>query len=44
MSLKYELETAEDEIRSAFQVFDKVIKKFYYILPYFIASFTQQKN
>ena len=35
MSLKYELETAEDEIRSAFQVFDKVIKSFitsYHIL------------
>ena len=26
MNLKYELETAEDEIRSAFQVFDKVLK------------------
>ena len=35
MNLKYELETAEDEIRSAFQVFDKVSTKI------FIASSTR---
>ena len=34
MSLKYELETAEDEIRTAFQVFDRVIKCF--IISYHI--------
>ena len=40
MSLKYELETAEDEIRTAFQVFDKVLKFLLHLLPDFITFHT----